>query len=281
MPGDDMHKIRKAATLGADCVCMDMEDGVAANRKTEARSTILEALRSLEFGPSERLARINPVGSGLELDDLLAALEGKPDGIVIPKVESADQVRWASLSIASIEEKFGWTLGGICLIVIVETARGIVNLAEIAGADPRLQALIFGSEDLAGDIGAIRTHQGWEVFYARSAVVTHAAAFNLQAIDQVYLNFHDSDGLIQDCQLGVQMGFSGKQIIHPNQVIPVQTSFTPNDESIANAQRLMDAFAHHQQSGRGAFALDGKMVDAPIIKSAQRVLERARAAGKI
>jgi citrate lyase beta subunit len=281
MPGDDMHKIRKAATLGVDCVCMDMEDGVAANRKTEARSTILEALRSIDFGRSERLARINPVGSGLEVDDLLAALEGKPDGIVLPKVEYADQVRWASLSIASIEKKNGWTLGEICLIVIVETARGIINLAQIAGGDPRLQALIFGSEDLAGDIGATRTSQGWEVFYARSAVITHAAAFNVQAIDQVYLDFHDEQGLVQDCLLGVQMGYSGKQIIHPNQVLPVQTSFTPNEESIIHAQRLMEAFASHQRSGRGAFALDGKMVDAPIVKAAQRVLERARAAGKI
>jgi citrate lyase beta subunit len=281
MPGDELHKIRKAATLGVDCICMDMEDGVAANHKTEARSTILEALRSLDFGRAERLVRINRVGSGLEMDDLLAALEGKPDGIVIPKVESADQVRWASLSLASIESKYGWLPGGICLIAIVETARGIINLAEIAGADERLQALIFGSEDLAGDIGAIRTRQGWEVFYARSAVVTHAAAFNLQAIDQVYLDFHDDEGLVQDCHLGVQMGFSGKQIIHPNQVNPVQSAFTPDDESIAHAKRLMEAYARHQQSGRGAFAMDGKMVDAPIVKAAERVLERARAAGKI
>lgn len=281
MPGDDLHKIRKATTLGVDCICMDMEDGVAVNRKVEARHTIAEALQSLEFGQSERLARINPVGSGLELDDLLAALQGKPDGIVIPKVEYADHVRWASQCMAAVEKKNGWHVGVICLIVIVETARGILNLAQIACSDPRLQALIFGSEDLAGDIGAVRTHQGWEVFYARSAVITHAAAFDLQAIDQVFLDFHDTEGLLGDCQRGVEMGFAGKQIIHPNQVVPVQTAFTPSDEAIARAQHLLEAFAMHQQSGRGAFALDGKMVDAPIIKAAQRVLERARAAGKI
>jgi len=260
---------------------MDMEDGVAVNRKTEARHTIADALQSLDFGRSERLARINPVGSGLELDDLLAAMEGKPDGVVVPKVDTAEQIHWTSQTMAALEKKNGWQVGAISLIVLIETARGILNLASIAGADPRLQALIFGSEDLAGDIGAIRTPQGWEVFYARSAVVLHAAAYDLQAIDQVYLDFHDTDGLIKDCQSGVEMGFSGKQIIHPNQVAPVQTTFTPSDEAIAQALRLMEAFELHQQSGRGAFALDGRMVDAPIVKAARRVLERARAAGKI
>ena len=281
MPGDDLHKIRKAITLGVDCICMDMEDGVAVNRKTEARHTIADALQSLDFGRSERLARINPVGSGLELDDLLAAMQGKPDGVVVPKVDTAEQIHWTSQTMAAVEKKNGWQVGAISLIVLIETALGILNLASIAGADPRLQALIFGSEDLAGDIGAIRTPQGWEVFYARSAVVLHAAAYDLQAIDQVYLDFHDTDGLIKDCQSGVEMGFSGKQIIHPNQVAPVQTTFTPSDEAIAQAQRLMEAFELHQQSGRGAFALDGRMVDAPIVKAARRVLERARAAGKI
>lgn len=281
MPGDEMHKIQKATTLGVDCICMDMEDGVAVNRKGVARDTIVEALHTLDFGRSERLVRINPVGSGLEMEDLHAAMDAHPDGVVIPKVETPDQILWASQSIASVEKKNGWSQGGICLIAIVETARAMINLAQIAGADSRLQALIFGSEDLASDIGAIRTREGWEVFYARSAVVTHAAAFALQAIDQVYLDLHDTEGLVRDCQFGVQLGFSGKQIIHPNQVDAVQTSFTPSDEAIAHALRLMEAFTSHQQSGRGAFAMDGKMVDAPIIKAAERVLERARAAGKV
>ena len=281
MPGDEMNKIRKATTLGVDCICMDMEDGVAVNRKTVARETIVEALRTLDFGRAERLVRINPVGSGLEAEDIRAALDGHPDGIVVPKVETKEQIHWASQLIASAEKKNDWPPGEISLIVIVETARAMINLAQIAGADSRLQALIFGSEDLAGDIGAVRTREGWEVFYARSAVVTHAAAFGLQAIDQVYLDFQDTEGLVRECQFGVQLGYSGKQIIHPNQVVPVQTSFTPNDEAIAHALSLMEAFQTHQKSGRGAFALEGKMVDAPIIKAAQRVLERARAAGKI
>lgn len=281
MPGDELRKITKATTLGVDCICMDMEDGVALNRKSEARATIVAALRTFDFGPAEKLARINPVGSGLENEDLQAVLPAHPDGIVVPKVEHAEQVQWVSEQIAQTEQSQGWPFNSIHLLVLVETALGIINLGEIASADPRLQALIFGAEDLAGDIGAVRTREGWEVFYARSAVVTYASAYNLQAIDLVYVDFHDTEGLVRESIQGAQMGYSGKQIIHPNQVTPVQKAFTPDEEAIEHAMRLMVAFNNHQESGRGAFAFEGKMVDAPVIKAARQVLARAEAAGKI
>ena len=277
MPGDDPHKIQKATRLGVDCICMDIEDGVAINRKAEARRIISQSLQELEFNRSERLVRINAVGSGLERDDLQAVLKYKPDGIVVPKVESAAQVRWVSKQIADA----GYSTAEMGLIAIVESAIGIVKLAEIAGQEERLQALIFGAEDLAGDVGATRTRTGWEVFYARSAVVTHAAAFGLQAIDQVYVDFKDTAGLKIEARVGAQMGFAGKQIIHPNQVDPVQEAFTPSDSEIEHALQILSTASNQQEAGFGAFALDGKMVDAPIVKAAERVLERARAAGKL
>jgi citrate lyase subunit beta-like protein len=281
MPGDDMHKIRKATTLGVDCVCMDMEDGVALKCKQEARTVIAEALQTLDFGHSERLARINPVGSGLEVDDLLTVLPALPDAIVIPKVEYGKQIQWVSQQIGDAEDEYDWDDGSVRLLAIVETALGIVNLPQIASASSRLEALIFGAEDFAGDIGATRSRDGWEVFYARSAVVTHAAAYGLQAIDMVYLDLEDIQGLRKEALQGAAMAFAGKQIIHPNQVLPVQESFTPSDEAIAQALRLLDAFAQHQAQGVGAFTLDGKMIDAPLVKAAERVLAIARAAGKI
>ena len=277
MPGDDMRKIRKATTLDADCICMDMEDGVALSRKSEARRTIQSALSDLDFGRSERLVRINPVGSGLEEADLDAALSARPDGIVLPKVHDATQVQWAADRIRSA----GLTLEEICLILVVESARGIVNLAQIAGSSAYLQAIIFGAEDLAGDVGAQRTPQGWEVFYARSAIVTFASAYGLQANDMVTIDFHDEAALRREALQGAQLGFAGKQVIHPNQVGTVQEAFTPTEQEIAQAQRVVQAFRENQGAGIGAFALDGKMIDAPIIKSAERVLERARAARKI
>lgn len=280
MPGDDMHKIQKAIGLGVDCICMDIEDAVASNRKMEARSTIFEALQTLDFGRSERLVRINPVGSGLVEEDLRAVLGARPDGLVIPKVGSAEQVRWVSLRLAEAEQEHGWPVGSIVLLALIETALGVVNLKEIASSDPRLQGLIFGAEDLAGDIGAVRTREGWEVFYARSAVVTHAAAFGLQSLDMVYMDLRDIDGLRKESEEAARMAYTGKQIIHPNQVAPVQEAFTPTDEAIAHALRVMEANAQNQEAGAGAFTLDGKMVDAPVVRAAERVLERARAGGK-
>lgn len=281
MPGDDERKMRKAATLDVDCVCLDMEDGVALSRKDAARALIPQMLAELDFGRAERLVRINPAGSGLEADDLRAGLEVRPDGIVIPKVESGETIRWASAHIAETERKHGWPDGGIILIVLVETSLGVVNLKEIASSAPRLQALIFGAEDLAGDIGAVRTREAWEIFYARSAIVTHAAAFGLQAIDMVYIDFKDTEGLIAETAAAARMGYAGKQVIHPNQVGPVQGAFTPDDAAIAHAQRVMNAMQAHQAAGKGAFSLDGKMIDMPLVKAAERVLARARAAGKV
>jgi len=259
---------------------MDMEDGVAPNRKTQARATIAKALGELDFGMSEALVRINAVGSGLEKDDIQAVLPHHPDGIVIPKIETLDQIQWGSGIIESAELENGWPLNSVRMLVGVETARGILNLKEIA-SHPRLDAIIFGGEDFAASIGATRTPAAEELLYARQAVVTACAAYEIQAIDIVNIDFHDIEGLRTEARGGAEWGFSGKQIIHPNQVEPVQEAFTPSDDAIARAQRLVETFEASQAEGRGAYALDGKMIDLPLLKSAQNVLERARAAGKI
>ena len=279
MPGDDRHKIEKALTLDVDCICMDMEDGVALNRKADARRTIAGALGELAFGRSERLARINAVGSGLELEDIEAVLPARPDGIVVPKVESLEQIQWASGKIEAAELKFGWPVGSIRLVVDVESARGMLALKEIA-SHPRLDALIFGAEDYSVSTGATRTSEAWEVFTARSLVVMHARAFGLQAIDMATVDYRDLERVRAEAAFGAQLGFTGKQAIHPAQVAPVQEAFTPDDGAIEKARLLVEAFEAHQKEGRGAFALEGKMIDLPLVRAAQGVLERARAAGK-
>jgi citrate lyase subunit beta-like protein len=281
MPGDDRRKIEKATALGVDCVCMDMEDGVAITHKTEARAVIADAMKELDFGSSERCIRINSVGSGFEKFDLAAALATNPDSIVVPKIETAAQVRSISEYIEMYELSSRTPVGTIRMLVGVETAKGILNLKEIAEADKRLEAIIFGAEDYAASIGATRTKEATEVLYARSAVVMACAANELQAIDMVYIDFRDVEGLRKEAQQGAALGFSGKQIIHPRQLAPVQEAFTPSDEAIAYAQRVVRAFSASQKEGKGAFALDGKMIDMPLLKNAQKVLDRARAAGKV
>lgn len=268
MPGDDRHKIEKGAALGADAVIMDMEDGVALSRKPQARETVAAALREIDFGRSERLVRLNSIEpDGLYIADLEATAPCQPDGYVLPKVESAQQVR-------DVRQRIGADLR---LLAIIETARGVVNLREIA--ESGLAALIFGAEDLAADIGAERTPDGWEVFYARSAVVIHARAAGIQAIDTIYAHLENLTGLTAETEQGMYMGFDGKLAIHPRQVEVIQRVFTPSAEAINQALRLIDSHEAHQAAGEGVFVFEGRMVDRPMIRAAQGVLARARAAG--
>lgn len=280
MPGDDWKKITKALTLGVDCICMDMEDGVALKRKAEARATIAKALQELDFGASEKLARVNAVGSGLEQQDIEAVLPYRPDGIVIPKVEALEQVQWGSEIIEFAELANGWPLNSVRILVGVETAKGVLNLKEIA-SHPRLDGIIFGGEDFAASIGAKRSEGAIELLYGRQAVVTACAVYGLQAIDIVTIDFKDVERVRREAEFGAGLGYSGKQIIHPNQVVPVQEAFTPDDASITYAKRLVEAFEASLKEGKGAFALDGQMIDMPLLKNAQKVLERARAARKV
>ena len=274
MPGDNWKMITKSITLGVDSICMDMEDGTAINKKAEARETIAKALRELDFGSSEKLARINSVGSDWEQDDIDAVLPFHPDGIVIPKVESFEQVEWASRIIETAELKYGWPVNSVRVLIGVETAKGILNLKEIA-AHPRLDAIIFGGEDFAASIGAVRTRDAVELLYARQAVIVACTAFDLQPIDIVTIDYKDIEALRIESEFGARLGFVGKQIIHPAQVEPVQRAFTPSDEAIAYAKRIVETFEASQKEGKGAYSLDGKMIDMPLLRNAKKVLDRA------
>lgn len=282
MPGDDRRKIEKGAGLDVDSVIMDLEDGVALNRKEEARHAVRLALREIDFGQTERLVRINPISEEYPLwkDDLKTTIEGNPDGYVLPKVESAGQITQIDEYLTYAERNYGWMPNFIRLIAIIESARGVINLNEIAGSSSRLAALAFGAEDLAGDIGATRTPDGWEVFYGRSAVVIHAKAYGMQALDTPFVNFSAEDShLIAETEQAHYMGYTGKLAIHPKQVPLIQKIFTPGPEAIIRARDLIVAHDRHQAEGTGAFAYEGRMVDMPMIRAAKTVLTSARAAG--
>ena len=154
-----------------------------------------------------------------------------------------------------------------------------MNLRAIAVATPRLEGLIFGAEDLAGDVGSIRTLAAWEVFYARSAVVTAAAAYHLQAFDMIFADFNDAAGLEEESRFARQLGYTGKTCIHPSQTPIIDRAFSPTAAEVARAQRLVEAFAAQQAAGAGAFTFEGKMVDMPMLRAAQRILTRAGCEG--
>ncbi|RIK43947.1 MAG: citrate lyase subunit beta [Chloroflexi bacterium] len=278
MPGDDPHKIRKAAQMDVDAVVMDLEDGVALSQKAVARQTVCDALQTVDFGRAARYVRLNPVGSDFFADDLAATLPGRPDGYVLPKVSSAAYLQELSDELDRAEADYGWLRRSIALLAVIESALGVINLAQIAQATPRLIALLFGAEDLAGDLGAIRTKAGDEVAYARSALVVAAAAYGLQAIDMVYFDLHDLAGFEQECITGRRFGYAGKMVIHPKQVAIANRIFSPSPEEIARAERVIHAYQAHQEAGVGAFELDGRMVDLPVVRAAEKVLQRARQA---
>jgi citrate lyase beta subunit len=207
-------------------------------------------------------------------------VHARPDGYVLPKVESTEQIEWLCWRLTEAEQAHGWAIGSMRVLANIETAKGVLNLRDIVECDQRLDALLFGAEDLAANIGATRTREGAEVFYARSAVVLHAAAFGLQALDMVFFDFKDEEGLRREALDAARMGYVGKQIIHPSQIAPVHESFMPSEKEIAQARRVVEAYADYEARGTGSFALDGRLVDMPVVRLARQVLERAKLAEK-
>jgi citrate lyase beta subunit len=277
MPGDSLRKIGKAANWEVDTIIMDLEDGVAQNRKLEARATVADALAKLQFGRRERLVRVNHVSTGMVADEIAATVGERPDGYIMPKAEEVQDLLTVDAMLGVAERDQGLAPQSLRLFVMIETALGVMNLREIAGATPRLEGLIFGAEDLAGDIGSVRTKAAWEVFYARSAVVTAAAAYHLLSFDMVYTDFNDPAGLEEESRMARQLGFTGKTCIHPNQTPVVNRAFSPTAEEVERARLLVATFDEQLAGGAGAFTFEGKMVDMPMLVAARKVLARSGA----
>ena len=276
VPGNDLHKIQKAASLPVDCICLDLEDSIAPNQKNSARSQVSEALSKINFGEAEKLVRVNGENTGLLDDDLAAILPAHPDGLVLPKVESATVIQKVSRRMDNSEIVNGWRKKSMNILAIVETAAGLINLASICSADERLKGILFGAEDFAANIGATRTEDGWEVFHARSEIVIHCAAFGLQAIDLVNNHFQDLEPVKREAVQGAIMGFTGKQIIHPHQIEIVQAAFTPSLEEVERASKVVALYTKQQQEGKGALGLDGMLIDMPVFRQAENILARFR-----
>ncbi|MCC6168985.1 MAG: CoA ester lyase [Caldilineaceae bacterium] len=274
VPGDSLRKIEKAAALDADTLILDLEDGVARSQKEAARAVVGEALARLDFGPRERLVRLNHPTHGMIEAELAATLPSPPHGYVLPKVEAASELLDLDARLAQAEQARGLAQGSLTIFAMIETARGLLRLGEIAASTLRLAGLIFGAEDFTADVGAIRSPGGVELLYARSSLVITAAAYGLHAVDAVYLELDNLAGLEEECALGRGLGFGGKTAIHPRQLPVINQAFTPAPAEVARAQALVNAFAAHQAQGTGVFVYEGKMVDQPVIVAAQRLLAR-------
>ena len=280
VPGDSERKLAKAQSSGADALILDLEDSVAPERLREARGMVREYLRARPERSRQQLwVRINPLQSGSALEDLAAVMPGAPDGILLPKTDSAADSVVLGHYLAALETREGLPAGGTRIIpVATETAASMFALDRYTGASSRVLALTWGAEDLSTALGAAtnRLPDGELEFtyrLARSLCLLGARAAGIAAIDTVYVNFRDPQGLAEEAKAARRAGFSGKIAIHPDQVDPINQAFTPDEKELAEAKRIIDAFA--AAGGKGAVQLDGRMLDRPHLTQAQQLLQAA------
>ncbi|WP_276261349.1 HpcH/HpaI aldolase/citrate lyase family protein [Haloglomus litoreum] len=275
-PGDQPDLMRKAPESGADVVVFDLEDGVAPEAKADGREAVNEVLTDPDFDPScEVCVRVNPVQPDRDTaaTDLKAVLDGDPrlDSVMLPKAERAEDVR-------ILDNLLGARRADVPILALCESAAGVLHAEAIAATDP-VEAVAFGAEDLSADIGATRTPEGTEVLHAREHVVLAAAAADVDALDTVFTGIGEHDALAEETAFALGLGYDGKMCIHPAQVPVVNDAFTPDEEQIEWAQRVLEAAAEAEADGVGVFRVDDEMIDAPLIARAEQVRERAVAGG--
>jgi citrate lyase subunit beta/citryl-CoA lyase len=278
LPGNTPKMMLGAASHQPHGIILDLEDAVAPSKKAEARLLARNALRHVDFGAAERMVRINQLPLGLT--DLRQIVPHGVQLVLIPKCETAAAIEAVNAEIEAIQHAQRLTQE-IYLMPIIETCRGILNAAAMAAAGPNVVALAIGLEDYTADLGVKRTVEGSESFYARSHLVTVCKAFGLQAIDSVFSDFGDADGLTQSVARSKALGFEGMGCIHPKQIPIVHAGYAPDAAEIEKAKKIVRAFEEAGKKGLGVVALGTKMIDPPVVDRAQQVIERSIALGML
>ncbi len=270
-PGNNPRLLVGIELHGADCVLLDLEDSVPPVEKAAARILVKHLLATIDL--PEVWVRINPLSS-YGRDDLAEVLRSRPHGICLPKAESAADIDELATEITRIENEVGIVEGSTLIMPIIETAKGVLHAEEICAADTRVAIVAFGAEDFTRDLGAKRTQES--LLFARSMIVAAAKASGVQASDTVYSNVEDEDGLIAETKLARDLGFDGKGAITPRQVAPIHSVFSPSKEEIEEAQKIVAAAQAAEARGIGAIAIEGKMIDRPVLERARRTLKLAQ-----
>jgi citrate lyase subunit beta/citryl-CoA lyase len=278
VPGNNPGMIRDAGIYKADCIMFDLEDSVSINEKDSARFLVFQALTTLQYPRKEMVVRINDPRIQLGQDDLEAIVRTGKAVIRLPKTECADDVSYCADLIEAIERKAGACPGSTRMMAAIESAAGVLNAKEIAFASPRLTGIALGAEDYVTDLHTSRSPEGVELLFGRSMVLLAARAAGINAIDTVFSNVNDEEGLRKETLLIKQLGFDGKSIINPRQIKIVHEIFTPTEKEIESAFAVLAAIKEAERNGSGVISLKGKMVDKPIVERAQRTLDLARAA---
>ena len=280
VPGANEKMLHKSIATAADCLVLDLEDAVTPERKDDARQTVTDWLRDIDFQGKERTVRMNPLATPWGLKDLEVTMAHPPDSYLVPKVSTLEELNLISAEISRWEKQYGHPANSVGLILVsTETPLGALNLPTFTQCE-RVIGLSWGAEDLSAALGAPRNRRPdgsyLDVYkHCRTMTLLSAVAGNVQPLDTVFVDFNDPEGLAAECTEAAWMGYTGKITIHPNQIDIVNTAFSPSADELDEAQRLLDAFAEAEREGRMAFSFEGKMVDVPHLTRATKTLERA------
>jgi len=276
MPGSNPRVLEKARGLSADGLIIDLEDAVAVEAKEGARAIVAVALSAGGYGPRELVLRVNPLDSPWGHADLAAAATLPIDGVLLPKVESADRVR---LTISLLD-----ALGAperLAIWCMIETPLGVLAAREIAAASPRLAALVLGTSDLTKELHAVSTRDRLPLITSLGLVMLAARAFGLAILDGVHLDLSDEEGFAQSCRQGRELGFDGKTLIHPKQIPPANLAYAPSPEEIEWSRRVVAAYAEAEATGKGIVLVDGKLIEGLHVENARRLLGLAEELARI
>ncbi len=278
LPGNTPSMMINAGIHKPNAIILDLEDAVAFDKKKEARYLVRNTLRSLDFMGSERMVRINQGQMGLE--DLDYIIPHNVNLVMVPKCEDAQSLHLVNERIEAIQKRTNQN-NRVWLMPIIESAMGVMKAMEIAQAADNIVAITIGLEDYTADIGAARTKEGTESFFARAQVLNACKAAGIQAIDSVFSDIGDIDGLIENVKRSKSLGFDGMGCLHPRQIRVIHEYFAPNDKEIEWAIKVVTSFNEAKEKGQGVFSIGTKMIDAPVVKRAQRNIDLAIAMGRL
>ena len=278
VPGNNPGMMQDAFIYGPDSIMLDLEDSVTMAEKDSARLLVYTALKTIDYGNTEMVVRINPLNTPYGKKDIEAVVKAGVDVIRMPKTETAEEVVEVEREIEKVEKEIG-CLGRTQIMAAIESALGIVNAYAIATASKRMMGIALGAEDYSANLKTQRTPGGAELLLARETIVVAARAAGIAALDTVYSNLNDMDTFRKEVELIKTLGFDGKSIINPRQIEIVNEVFTPSEKAIEKSKVILAAIKEAEQRGSGVIAVNGKMIDRPVVLRAQRTIDLAIASG--
>lgn len=278
VPGNNPGMMADAHIYGPDSIMLDLEDSVTMSEKDTARLLVYNALKSIDYGDTEMVVRINPLNTPYGKKDIEAVVKAGVDVIRMPKTETAEEVKEVEAEIERVEKEIG-CLGRTKIMAAIESTLGVVNAYAIATASKRMMGIALGAEDYSANLKTQRTPGGEELRLARETIVVAARAAGIDALDTVYSNLNDMETFRKEVEFIKTLGFDGKSIINPRQIEVVNEVFAPSAKAIEKARTIIAAIKEAERKGSGVIAVNGKMVDRPVVIRAQRTIDLALASG--